>query len=98
MPLWDVTYKGQPLGDSAWKAHLEILRAYVDGKSPVQSEDRAHQEATIAIHADGRILYCRTCATTPTPVPPGTPFHWCEYRLTEYGKQYAAERLKPVTP
>lgn len=89
-PLWDVTYRGLPLGEAAWRAHLEILRAYVEGRTPAESDDIAHHEATVALQADGRILYCRTCLLG---VGTTSAFHWCQYRLTEYGRAYAAQRL-----
>lgn len=94
MLTWDVTYKGMPLRDAAWGAHLEILRAYAAGLTPPESDDPAHHEATVALRADGRILYCRTCSLMAAQPTSATPFHWCQYRLTDYGRLYAAQRLK----
>lgn len=92
MLTWDVTYRGMPLGDAAWRAHLDILRAYLDGRSPPCSDEPAHHEATVAIHADGRILRDVTWGErTPSA---NEPFRWCVYRLTDYGRLYAAQRLK----
>lgn len=94
-PTWDVVYQGQPLSDTAYRVHLALLRGYRDGKSPqlpegVHEDDRAVDQAKIAIHSDGRIL--KDISGASGVLSPSSPFRWCEWRLTEYGEQYLRER------
>ena len=93
-PTWDVVYQGQPLSDIAYRVHLALLRGYKEGKPPrlpkgVHEDDRAVDQAKIAIHRDGRILMDISGADS---LSPSSAFRWCEWRLTEYGEQYLRER------
>jgi hypothetical protein len=94
MLTWDVTYRGMPIGDAAWRAPCKIRSEDLQVRTPSGSDDSAHYEATAALHADGRILYCQTCTLSAATASPTTQFHWCQYRLTEYGRFYALHRLK----
>lgn len=81
----DVALSGLPLSESAYKAHLDILREYAAGRQVSVSDDRDHQEAAMAIHQCGLL---RDIAGGG----PGTDFRWCKYVLTEYGRIYAQQR------
>lgn len=96
-PTWDATYQGLPLSSSAYKVHLLILKAYRAGKTPEAPKEYpeiAFHQANVAIGQAG-IVYCPTCESlraTQGKVSPNTPFHWCEYKLTQYGEIYAGQR------
>lgn len=92
---WDVVYQGRPLSDTAYRVHLALLRGYRDGKSPqlpkgVHPDDRAVDQAKIAIHRDGRIV--KDISGASDTLSPSSAFRWCEWRLTDYGEQYLRER------
>lgn len=86
-PTPDVTYQGLFLDDAAWAAHLEILRAYLQGAQPVDQDDRAYHEATAAIHGAGLVEDASGAGRN-------TDFKWCTYRLTPYGRLYAQQRIR----
>ena len=96
-PTWDATYQGLPLSSSAYKAHLHLLKAYRAGRVPEDPKDLpeiAVHQAKVALGQAG-IIDCPTCASLRTihgKIPPSTPFHWCEYKLTQYGEIYAGQR------
>lgn len=86
-PTPDVTYQGLLLSDAAWEAHLEILRAYLQGAQPIDRDDRAYCEATVAIHSAGLVEDVSGAGRS-------TDFKWCVYRLTPYGRLYAQQRIR----
>jgi hypothetical protein len=100
-PTWDVTYNGLPLSSSAYKVHLLMLKEYRAGRvpqAPSEYPEVAFHHAQVAIGQAG-IVHCPTCTSqkryleaTGDKVSPSTPFHWCEYKLTQYGEIYAGQR------
>ena len=87
----DLTYRGTLLTQSAYRAHLDILQAYVDGKTPENThhDDLAFHQASIAV---GSLLEYPQCENQRGHITSATPFHWCRKVLTLYGKLYAAQR------
>lgn len=88
-PTWDATYQGLPLSSSAYKVHLLVLKEYRAGRvpqAPPEYPEIAFHEAQVAIGQAG-IVRCLKCSNGGTQ-----DFHWCEYKLTQYGEIYAGQR------
>jgi len=86
----DATYKGLPLSDSAWKAHLELLKAVAAGSVPnLMSFELPQHQAWVAICQCGHVADKSSRSTDGS-------FRWAEWSLTPRGVAYLAALTQPL--